>query len=330
MTTEASTTTTAKENPLLGNFDAGANEGAKAGGNGADAGESADAGKSGAADAGERQGTTDSGSDGGSKDTGAADSSITADPKQDLVQQAALAEAQSELKKLQGKISELESRPTLSKEQQAALDKLRETEQATKEAEPDFLADPKGYVDAKVKAALDKLEGSEKQTKEEAEKIKAQQALSNLLTATARAEASFTETTPDYQKALTHVRDVRKQQLKMLYPDATDQQVGQQLAQEEIAIAHQALSRNQNPAEFIYNLSKTYGYKVPEKEKPVDQQAQQQTQQAKPNGQAKKPTDKDAARSMGSGGGELPDNEDSGPNTPELAAALAERFKKRA
>jgi hypothetical protein len=326
MTTEATTT---KENPVLGAFDAGSNEGAKPDGNGADASATADAGKPAPADAEQRQSAADSGgkSGGDAGGEGAADASVKPEAKQDLVQQAAFTEAQSEIKELRKKISELESRPALSKEQQAALDKLKETEQATKEAEPDFLADPKGYVDAKVKAALDKLEGSEKQTKEEAEKIKQQQALTNLLSATARAEASFTETTPDYHKALTHVREIRKQQLKMLYPDATDQQVGQQLASEEIAIAHQALTRNQNPAEFIYNLSKTYGYKPPEKEKPAEQQAQQKQQQ---NAQAKKPADKDAARSMGSGGGDLPDNDDPGPNTPELAVALAERFKKRA
>lgn len=316
MTTEAAATT-AKENPLLGNFDAGTNESG-----GRETPKPAAAEKPAEAAAGEQQNAAESEAGEAGKPV---EQAVKEEAKPDATQQAALNEARSELKELRQKITDLESRPQLNKEQQAALDKLKETAQEIKDAEPDFLADPKGYVDAKVKAALDKLEGSEKQSKEESDKIKAQQALTTLLSATARAEAEFTQATPDYQKALTHVRDVRKQQLKMLYPDATDQQIGGQLAQEEIAIAHQALSRNQNPAEFIYGLSKTYGYKPPEKEKPAEQQPT-----AKANGPAKKPADKDAARSMGSGGGDLPDNEDSGPNTPELAAALSERFKKRA
>lgn len=315
MTTEDAATA-AKENPVLGGFDAEAGE--KPVESGVDKG--AEAAKP---DAGKEKAAPDAAEAG--KEEPKAVEAPKEEPKPDVAQNAALDEARSELRELRGKISDLESRPTLSKEQQAALDKLKEAEQATKEAEPDFLADPKGYVDAKVKAALDKLEGSEKQSKEESEKIKAQQALSNLMSAVGRAEAVFAESTPDYSKALTHVRDVRKQQLKMIYPDATDQQIGGQLAQEEIAIAHQVLARNENPAEFLYNLSKTYGYKPPEphaKEKPLEVES--------PKPKEAKKADKEAARSMGSGGGDLPDNEDSGPNTPELAAALSERFKKRA
>lgn len=243
--------------------------------------------------------------------------------RQSTVPHAALHEARAEIKELRATISELKARPSLTQEQQAALTKLQAAEQATQDAEPDFLADPKGYVDTKVAAALKKLEESDKQSKETREQIQQQQNLQSILQATAQAEQGFIKDHPDYTQALEHVRNVRKEQLQMFHPQATEQQIGQILAQEEITTAYQALASQRNPAELIYSLAKTFGYSAQAKGEgaPAANAG---------NGSEPKKADKDAARSMGSGGSaDTAPEEPAGNSTPEFSAALRERFARK-
>jgi hypothetical protein len=311
---------------LLGSFDAGANE-AGSDASGADAsvetGVSGSAGESGAAkpaDSARNSSTTDGEGGGSGNPDAKPDTSVKDDgKKQDTVPHAALHEARTEIKQLRAKITELEARPSLTTDQQSVLAKLKDAEQATQEAEPDFLADPKGYVDKKVDAALKKLEDTDKQSKETREQINQRQAIQDVLTATGQAEAAFKQTQADYPQALAHVRETRKSQLQMLYPQATEQQISQQINYEEITTAHQALTSGRNPAEFIYGYARTLGYQSP-----------------KPNGADKggtadkKTVDKDAVRSMGSGGsGDAAPDQDAGNSTPEFSAALKERFTRK-
>lgn len=228
----------------------------------------------------------------------------------------ALHEARSEIKQLRAKLAELEAKPALTPEQSAALAKLSKADAAEAEADPDFLADPKGYVDAQQKKIGDAVKKLEDQTKEQADQSKAQQALQGLINATAQAEATFVEQNPDYADALTHVRAVRTDQLRMIHPDATDEQIRGAVAQEELAIAHQVLTRKGNPAEFIYGFAKTMGYT-------------KKAAAAAPA--ARRPVDKDAARTMGSGGAadDAPES-DAGSGMPELMQAVQERFQRPA
>jgi len=105
-----------------------------------------------------------------------------------------------------------------------------------------------------------------------------------------------------------------------MYPQATEQQIRQQVGSEEIAIAAHVLQQGGNPAQWIYQYAQTVGYQKP---------APSTQQQTKP---AAKP-DKDAARTLGSGGGDAaPDADDSDdPNSEFLAVQndLLARFKRK-
>src|SRR5690242_11645136 len=78
------------------------------------------------------------------------------EPKQDLVPLAALHEARQEARQLKQQIAALEAQPKLTAEDAELLRNLRA--QRSQEVDPDFLQDPKGYVDTKLSRALKKLE----------------------------------------------------------------------------------------------------------------------------------------------------------------------------
>jgi hypothetical protein len=227
---------------------------------------------------------------------------------------AALHETRTENKTLKQTVAQLTSRLE-------ALEKAgqpKDPQQPQEPPEPDFLADPKGYVDQKVQAALAKLDKAEKTTQETAEQVKQREANEAVLRATQSAEAQFYSQTPDYPEALQHIRGVRTQQLQELFPEATTEQINNHIAYEERETAKMLVSQNRNPAEFAYKMAKTLGY-VTKAPPPAP----------KP---AAAPIDKDAVRTLGSGGGNGAPTEDAGNNMPEFAAARAEvaaRFKRK-
>jgi hypothetical protein len=224
---------------------------------------------------------------------------------------AALHEARGENKTLRQQLADMQ-------QQIAALQKPQAEPAAEPEQEPDFLADPKGYVDKKVQGALAKLDKAEKATQETAEQVKQREANEAILRATQTAEAQFYSQTPDYPEALQHIRGVRTQQLQQLFPEATAEQINNHIAFEERETARMLVSQKRNPAEYAYHFAQTLGYK---KAAPPP---------AKTTAQ---PIDKDAVRTLGSGGGSgAPADEAAGNAMPEFAAARAEvaaRFKRK-
>lgn len=129
--------------------------------------------------------------------------------------------------------------------------------------EPDYTQDPKGYTDHRVKAALEQLEGTNQrieslqQTAQQAAQQTEQLQFTRHLEA---AEAAFVKENPDYYDALSHVRQIRAQQLKLLAPDITEEQIARQIGQEEIQLAMQLAGTNRNPVAMVYQLAQAYGY----------------------------------------------------------------------
>lgn len=253
---------------------------------------------------------------------GAGDSASDSEPakaplKQDVVPQQALHEAREQNRQLRAKIAELEALPRLTAEDAQLLKELREQRaKPPEERDPDFLQDPKGYIDAKerkIAAALKKLEEGDTQRKQaEEQQRQQQQQIAAIVTNVQQHEAAFVKETPDYHDALTHARNVRSQQLKMMFPQATDAQISQQISMEELSAAAQILQSGGNPAEFVYNYARTLGYAP------------------KPKG---KQPDKSAARTLGSGGSDAQPEDDDGddPNSEFLAAQseLKKAFKRK-
>lgn len=189
----------------------------------------------------------------------------------------ALRESRAELKELRAELSQLK-----------ALIPPPKAQEAPAVEEPDFLSDPKSYVDG-VKGAIAKLEAKiadkdKAQTEQAEQQQKAQETWGKVL----ESEATFVASTPDYHDALAHVRSVRAQQLQMMHPEATQQQIAQHIQGEEFQGAAALVAQGKNPSEFYYNYAKTFGYK------PKAAPAPATNQQQRP--------DKDAVRTMGSGG----------------------------
>ena len=163
----------------------------------------------------------------------------------------------------------VEERRQWQAEKKALEERLAKLETPPKppEAPPE---DPKAYADFKVKAALEQLEG----TKKEVEQIRQTTQQSQAQTEEIQfgqhlqvAEAAFVKENPDYYEALSHVRQIRAQQLKLLAPEATDQQIAQQIGREEMGLAMQLARSNRNPIATVYELAKAYGYQRKSQEK---------------------------------------------------------------
>ena len=233
---------------------------------------------------------------------------------------------QDELKKRDGTITDLETRL-----------KALEKPPAKEPEPPDYLDDPKGYVDAiaaradqseKVKI-LERQIADEKQAREQL--VLQQQAQSAIRSH----EADFATKTPDYYEALEHGRGVRRQQLKIDYPEAEDTAIEGELARQELAYAFGMIQRGANPAERAYQYAKTLGYTPKQAAAAAKADGGTQgaaTQERTEEGKFKKPdaAEMEAAASLGSSGGESAAEEADLTEKDMFDLARAERFGKRA
>lgn len=205
---------------------------------------------------------------------------------------------------------------------QAEVAKLRADMEALRnppkapDPEPDFVQDPKGYVDHRVKDVISKLEETGKQVEtvgKTAEQVQAETQMNRFMTDLAATEGTFVQSTPDYYDALNHIRNARAMELKILVPDITEDQVAQQIRQEELGLANQLMRQGRNPHEYVYKLAAARGYQRKAAPPPIPE--------------VPKPTQLAPDQTLGtSGGSEAPDAE----APDEFARAFAEVFKRRA
>lgn len=163
----------------------------------------------------------------------------------------------------------LEDKNKWQAEKKAMEERLAKLESPPKAPapEPKFDEDPKGYTDHKLNSALEQLKQQQgeaqkqleqvtqtaQMSREQAEQLQFSQHLQT-------AEAAFVRENPDYYEALSHVRSVRAQQLKLMVPDITDEQVMQQIGKEEMGLAQQLARSGRNPISTVYQLAGAYGY----------------------------------------------------------------------
>jgi len=124
--------------------------------------------------------------------------------------------------------------------------------------EPDFIEDPKAYIDAKVERAQEAL----KQIEQKVAPVEQEAQINRLLSHVGAIEGEFVKQTPDYYEAVGHVRQARAEQLTMLYPDAPREQIFEALRREELTFAAQALQAGRNPSELAYQMAqRVFGYR---------------------------------------------------------------------
>jgi hypothetical protein len=187
---------------------------------------------------------------------------------------------------------------------------------------PEFTEDPKAYVDHRVQSALEKLEGQTKQieqVQQTAQQATQQSEAVQFSQTLQAAEAAFVKETPDYYDALGHVREVRVNQLKLLAPGITDDQIVAQIRQEEFGMAQQLARAGRNPIQTVYELARAYGYQKKAAPPPANV-----TQL--PNVPGPKQLPPDQTLGTGDGGGT---QEVDAQNSDPFADAFAEMFGKK-
>jgi hypothetical protein len=214
---------------------------------------------------------------------GAEEPPPAAEAEADDSRQIPLASHIEERNKLNAKIDVLEqqinNQGTTISQLRALEDQLRDLK-AEREAPPpapDYLDDPKAYVDHRSQTVVEKLQAIGDQVKglEETQETltstqQQQQAAVAITQAAGVASAEFAKDNPDYWQALEHMRQVRQQQLRMAAPQATEAQVQQQIQAEEFNAAAHILQQGGNPAQYAYDMAKTFGYTA----KPAEQDSQ--------------------------------------------------------
>jgi hypothetical protein len=267
-------------------------------------------------------------------DQQAAALAAAAKERPDTVPVHALHEARETAKQLRAKVQELEKNQ-LNAEERAALQAFREQQAAAQAAEkarkdqeadpaPDFLKDPRGYVDWQARQAARELKAVKDEQAQAAQLQAAQVQIQQVLTHTDAAERAFQVEHPDYTDALTHIRQSRTRQLKLLHPEATTEQINDAIGKEEIAIAHRLLSAGRDPAAFAYEHAQTIGY-TPKAKAAAGGTAAAGTQAGTISQRVE---DKSAARSLGTGGDSEGADLSAEPES-EFAAAKRERFSKK-
>lgn len=145
---------------------------------------------------------------------------------------------------------------------QARLEQLERPKEvaAPEMPTPDFLDDPKAYVDAKaeqINAALKKLETQGTERLATVERSAADMALDRGIIA---AQEQFVAKTPDFQDALVHARNGRIAFLQAMNPSIEQAQIVNAVTHEERMFAAHCLRQNVNPAEQVYRLAQSMGY----------------------------------------------------------------------
>lgn len=198
--------------------------------------------------------------------------------KHDTVPLAKFLEEKNKLK------TELEQRDITIKEFQKKLLELEsKLPKPAEEPEPDFVEDPRGYVDKKVADALKLVEQANTTAKESGKKAEeaanaaAEHAqMQRFIQDLQATEQNFVQQTPDYYDALAHLRNVRTFQLKTFEPNITDEQIMEVIRREELGLATQLARMGKNPSQTAYEIAKQHGYqpKAKEQKAPVIQQGQ--------------------------------------------------------
>ncbi len=232
-----------------------------------------------------------------------------------------LAKYLEEKNKLRDELAQRDITLKQFQEELAALKAKLPKEDAPKE--PDFVEDPKGYVDHKLSQTMSAIEEHNK--KAEAEGKKAQETaaqasqqvqVQRFLTDLGAQEARFVQSNPDYQDALNHLRTVRAAQLREFDPEITQDKVIGIIRQEEIQLAIQLAQQGRDPIQTAYNLARHYGYA--KKEAKPEVKLPETTERRLPPDQT-----------LGSGSTESVREEAENPDNP-IDQALASLFKKRA
>lgn len=173
---------------------------------------------------------------------------VKAEPK--MVPLAALHEARAELSRFREKLAFVD-------DVKRQLDEIKA--QKAQASVPKYEEDPLGNLDHRIKAEADRKAAIEAKIQQ----FEQQQQVQVMAQHVTSLENEFRKATPDYDKALSYLIDIRKSELEII--GVTDPNIVQgQIAKEANNISVIALQQGKNPAELAYQIAKKYGYKTEE------------------------------------------------------------------
>lgn len=190
----------------------------------------------------------------------------------------ALHEERGRRKRLEGEIAELRTKSAADVAKLTErFDLLRQAAEAHVAAPPavptpapDFATDPAGYIKHRFDTLHDRLNTGLRGLEDRIGKVETgttrmsetqQQhvAIAELQRWGAAQEAEFAAQTPDYQAAMTHLRNTRAASLRRVGVPA--EQIDQTIANEVTALANQARQQGSSFGELLYGLAQDYGYR---------------------------------------------------------------------
>jgi hypothetical protein len=126
---------------------------------------------------------------------------------------------------------------------------------------PDLSTDPLGHLLHKLDSLNEKIEAMSTKSEEERNQSALKNSFEDFKTQVRGLKEQFAKTTPDFDKAHDHLRDLRRADLRDLGMDA--KQIEMQIIREEVAGAEAAVRAGKNPAAELYAKAVRYGYQKP-------------------------------------------------------------------
>jgi hypothetical protein len=173
-----------------------------------------------------------------------------AQPANDTVPLATFLETKNDLKSTKQQIAELQEK----------LDALANPP----EPEVSIDEDPVGYLEKQSKMTQERID----QLGEEMRQATQTQQASNMQTYVSTAEQQFSAQNPDYFDSVAHLQQARVEHYKIM--GANEQQAFQAVNNELIGVTQTAIQNGKNPAQVVYELSKSTGFNKPAAERQGD------------------------------------------------------------
>lgn len=162
--------------------------------------------------------------------------------------------------RLEAQDRKLERFARLDEKLTQALEKKKEPE-----PDPDYLDDPKGYIDHKLQKATQAVSETSQNVTEIRQQQEHAAQIQQLNTRLSTYDQEFVQSGhEDYYDALSHIRDINVQNGLDMGMNEQDAKI--QAAQAMFAIQAQVMHNGKNPAEFMYNMANRWGYKKAEAE----------------------------------------------------------------
>jgi hypothetical protein len=167
---------------------------------------------------------------------------------------SALNESRAQLRQTQNELAQMREQMAKFEQMREQLDEYRRSTQQKSE-EDEFNTDPLGTLRKQISGIEDKIVTRDQEQRESSERQQQEQHLFQTISSQV---VEFKSSHPDYDSALNHVLETRKNELMAM--GATEQDAQMRVAAEAQEIALTAVNSGRNAGEVVYQLAKARGY----------------------------------------------------------------------